>query len=1067
MEYQPKDAFYDFESLTNLTTLSAYMPSNNKLFVGLSVQNDSVQANAPDLKPFFKNKQNAFAEIEARIRQVNKNHIFELNHKNNTPLIIEFLDIRALCRLMVDDWIQVSENGSQGTIFGFNSQHYDIPILAHIYDLSSGVNEHNDGIFQTHIVRNLSDQIIVDKVSPYKLFAFGSTGRDIFMKLQQSPQTIDIQILNEKLRNASLKRLSAQMGFQILTSNKLTDEAQTITNLDDVAELIAYNVSDVLNSKQLFELKSYQNPFETGSKMLARYQERFKGLYLKRDTTSAKFIEKVIAPSVEDKLVDDPKLELVFPMSDGYLINKNAITALQQLLSIYNQLPNNEQKISVENISRFDQQSEMTSLLKTILPIITQTKLATDFDYNRAIESILSDPKFRYIWPLFQYGNGQRNLYFKDNVLQIDLVEYFNFRFLDIYYKKYHDSMYHDAYIYLKTLNWHDVSDKRKRHEIVYSLPNALHSGANILMPKGKPVLTKISVGGAHGSFIDRASYETKLKDIQAENQALTTALTAIQKFYFDLAKALKHHDKSIAKNPHQPEVADPKILDLDIEDLAAILVRNTKKKPTAKSPVGGFSHNEPQDIINLVPSDYTTGTYKSAKFKKPKKLPNITKYTSTIDTKQAVHIDISSYYPTLIALLHVFSSKDEHGNQIDLYGELLNDRLKIKSSLPEDLSTWSDKDYYNQSIELLDKLLLNSASGAADADYDNNIVVGNKIMRMRLSGQIIITILAFLISEADGVPNSVNTDGIYSNDISLDEANQIIKSWAKTFNLSADGEIIDHFISKDSNNRLEIVYSEKAGKEIVASASGGTISHHKGTNADKNIALPPIIDKTLVEYLYQHKTPLDTFDEPWVWQYINDIRDQEFLKQHQLVTEAFSNSDMKERAEILQNARDSLSKTLTFFQHIVTSNPNKLRFITFEDDNGKPIYKSPINRVFFIDPNCIDEIPESPFKQNLHPTLMKLIVINKTVNENPEAVAIAKTTGLINRHDVQELLAQHGHISESAISNIDPEIIVTIQNQDLKYTNPDILNCLDIDAYVKIVKIQWENWSQKHLTNY
>lgn len=1070
MQYKKNDAFYDFEVLANLITLAAYQPKTNILYLGYETHTENTQGIA-NLQEVLDATPNWKEILKQKIREINTFNIDRLTNINIIPL-------RELTDMFLAWSNQNNKNKDNiATIFGFNSQHYDVPILADI-----SVSYIEDKQITTENIRATSDRIIVDKISPYKLFERGSMKQVALQNLQKNPSFLDVQIINEKLRHTGLKRLSAQAGLKILTSQKLKD-GDPIVTFEDMCELIAYNVSDVFNTQDIFESKDYQNPYNTGVSMLERYKEQFKGLNLKRDTTSAKFIEYVIAPSYEDKLHDDKYLQLRYPMYNGYL-HGDGKQRIKLMIDGYNK--KFEPKFDT-NLD-YDLQENFEPFIRAyLLQIIkkesgNEIKDPTDAYLNNTIELILNrDAKtannYEAIRPIFEYEKGHRKIYFKDDEIQIDLVEYLKYNYIDKFNKKYHTTEYNDLYEYLNAFNNNDVSDKKFRTEIANNLPIQLKTGANILMPNNKPVILKVSVGGAHGNFLDRENYEKALN----ANMQFNENLNKIKDYYINLAEQVINQNFVDPENSLLPELEKPEILDLDPADLAPLLAKYTKKKPTKKSVSGGFAHNEPYEIRQLVPSDYVTGTYKEAKFKSQKAIPKTNNYTETIDSKNAVHIDISSYYPTLLSLLKVFISNkvDENGNRIDLYGELLKHRLKIKFSLPADITTWTEEDFLNKAIELLDKLLLNSASGAADATYDNNILVPNKIMRMRLAGQIIITILSFLISEADGVPNSINTDGVYSHDIDLDTANNIIKDWAKTFKLDADGELIDHFISKDSNNRIEIVYSKKAKSLVVASASGGTIGHHEGPDLQKNVALPTIVDNALVEYLFKQDRPLEHFDRDKVKSYIQKMIDDCIAEcdsyQPEFLAE-FNKPDSdptKNVKGVLKKITDISAKTLMHFQHIVVSNANKQRFITFTDNNGKPVYPSDINRVFFIDPDVAQEYRDDEssrlFKSNEeYPTKMRLVVVNKQVKKtNEEAQKVAEETGLLEKQEVKEALEAKSHISFMAITNIEDDWVVTRQNQDLRYIPLALLSCLDVDVYTDLVKIQWDNWADLHKTNY
>src|SRR5690606_74444 len=62
-----------------------------------------------------------------------------------------------------------------------------------------------------------------------------------------SGRYIDVARLNEKLQKVGLKRLLGMLGLQIMESDKLDAHNNTIRTLDELADLLAYNISDVVN----------------------------------------------------------------------------------------------------------------------------------------------------------------------------------------------------------------------------------------------------------------------------------------------------------------------------------------------------------------------------------------------------------------------------------------------------------------------------------------------------------------------------------------------------------------------------------------------------------------------------------------------------------------------------------------------------------------------------------------------------------------------------------------------------------------------------------------------------
>jgi len=89
---------------------------------------------------------------------------------------------------------------------------------------------------------------------------------------QLTGRYIDVSRINEGLQRVGLKRLLGMLGLDIIESDKLINDT-TIHNLEELADLFAYNVSDVVNLQHLFEHPVYQNGFNVRAKLLETYPQ--------------------------------------------------------------------------------------------------------------------------------------------------------------------------------------------------------------------------------------------------------------------------------------------------------------------------------------------------------------------------------------------------------------------------------------------------------------------------------------------------------------------------------------------------------------------------------------------------------------------------------------------------------------------------------------------------------------------------------------------------------------------------------------------------------------------------
>src|SRR5699024_2717947 len=100
----------------------------------------------------------------------------------------------------------------------------------------------------------------------------------------------------------------------------------------------------------------------------------------------------------------------------------------------------------------------------------------------------------------------------------------------------------------------------------------------------------------------------------------------------------------------------------------------------------------------------------------------------------------------------------------------------------------------------------------------------------------------------------STNTDGLYSI-LDTETNNRVLAEQSDAIGVDIEPEPM-FLISKDSNNRLELVPPEKGSVDSplldwqIAAASGGTLACHRGPRPDKALAHPAVLDFALAKYL-------------------------------------------------------------------------------------------------------------------------------------------------------------------------------------------------------------------------
>lgn len=183
-----------------------------------------------------------------------------------------------------------------------------------------------------------------------------------------------------------------------------------------------------------------------------------------------------------------------------------------------------------------------------------------------------------------------------------------------------------------------------------------------------------------------------------------------------------------------------------------------------------------------------------------------------TLDIENVIHVDVKSYYPNLNKLLGVFKGESSK----DYYANLLDTRFEIQGKLralqaKEDTRTEEQARLDAEQNAL--KLVLNSGTGGGNTFSKNNpyadLPVDNATISMRMIGNILIYILGQRLTVAGALVISTNTDGLHLTNIEIEETKAIVEQFEEDYGLQLDVSMIDRFISRNTNERIEIVDGE------------------------------------------------------------------------------------------------------------------------------------------------------------------------------------------------------------------------------------------------------------------
>lgn len=781
---------------------------------------------------------------------------------------------------------------------------------------------------------------------------------------------LDVARLNEKQSKVGLKRLLGMLGLQILESEKLSQNQDTIHNMDELLDLLAYNISDVVNLDKLFQHKVYKGQFQLKSRLLKTYPE------LIYDRVRPRGGKPEYRPDINPKSV----------RRDRLFIDSSSAQLTTKALCPYDHLSD----IPVVDFLYPDPR-KAKELGIPVVDVLEETK------------------KFFY-----------------DNFPQPEL-------------RKEFDRIY-NFYASIRGKNFNESANYRQDYpdsKGALNLKRHPKTDLNLFYyhKDGTPstCFVTFSTGGIHGAEYNKARFDADM----ANYQQTVAIQEAVMRLY---------------PNPVDLKVAK-KVLVNGQEYTAGrfLAAGSTTKQASYKN----LDKNRP--VLFKLSEDGST------------KLNPKYVYTSSDETN---HEDFTSYYPNLLRMMMAFYNA---GLGYDRYAEIFDNKqnygflMKSKTPMtPEQASmyralreaTGLPLDEFNVSQEERDlydilrdgtKLMLNSASGAADANFESTIRMNNQIIKMRIIGQL----FSYRIGQAQTLGGakitSTNTDGLYSVlESSLN--NILLEREAKNIGVEIEPEPT-YLISKDTNNRIEM--NPDTGK--IQSASGGTLACRQGPNPTKALAHPAIIDWALTEYLivaavnekggygnkYQGRSIGLDLD-------FDDALGESILKS---ATKAFPDR----------------VKFLTMFQNIVASAPGSITYI-FATKPGvpdKPIPMQHYNRVFIMKDDTADCV-------HLHAAAARKITPatltkrkrdpNARMQQNdPLAMDVLLAQG-VGYQDIP----QDCEAIIKKVTNIEDNWYMFIQNADLNYLSDKefnfIVDNLDYEKYLMLLRDAFENSWRNHI---
>lgn len=442
-----------------------------------------------------------------------------------------------------------------------------------------------------------------------------------------------------------------------------------------------------------------------------------------------------------------------------------------------------------------------------------------------------------------------------------------------------------------------------------------------------------------------------------------------------------------------------------------------------------------------------------------------------------AIHEDFSSYYPNLLRNLNAFYNP-QLGE--DRYTQMYYDKQHYGKLMKDPSLSEDERKMYNILREGT-KLVLNTASGAGDASHDTSIRMNNRIISMRLIGQM----FSWRIGQAQAVHGadiiSTNTDGLYSV---LDEEtnNRVLAEQAKIINVDIDPEPL-LLVSKDSNNRIEIEAPDPTGQvpgwqSRITGASGASLSCYNGPDPSKSLAHPAVVDYGMAHYLrliaggYQPKNS----DHPLA---MHESFNMEVGRS--ILNELLDNTDPVKLATYFQNVIAASPGSITYpfaMDHPTTYLTDKEGNPTDQLDYSPSAQRNPramqhINRLFVVTEGTEDTINiaaagawtiSAVNKASRSKRGDKSVIIDHEVAE-----PILRANGLsLVTSDVREgytKLPENQDVTVRKVSGVEAHWPLLVLNTDLHRMDPDqlrktIIDKLDIEVYLQMIADEFnDNW--------
>lgn len=509
----------------------------------------------------------------------------------------------------------------------------------------------------------------------------------------------------------------------------------------------------------------------------------------------------------------------------------------------------------------------------------------------------------------------------------------------------------------------------------------------------------KFGLGGIHGAEYNKALYD---HDVAMFNKSIED-LEYVKSIYpdpIDLKKAKYILMPDFTVRPAKDFLAPRSTLkssrykEITMDDAPVLFTQSTKRDKNGKTTKGEWKINKKYTFTSADPTN---------------------------------HEDFTSYYPNMLIWLDAFWNE---GLGYDRYAEIFEDK-QTYGKLMKDKSLPEEERIRYSILREGTKLILNSASGAADANFYNPIRMNNMTMSMRIIGQLFTFRIAFAQAMQGAKVASTNTDGLFTV-MEATKNNTILEREAADIHVEIEPEPT-FLISKDSNNRLEM--NTETGE--IENVGGGTLKCRKGPNPTKALAHPAITDWALSEYL------------------VFCSMNQFWGKDDVTLSSPFKDSAGENILNAALKEFDSV-KGLTMFQNIISSSHGSVNYIfgTTDENPDKPIIMQHYNRVFIMK-------DKTPGTIHIQAANAKQITPAMIAKRNRDSEALQQhdpfALGILEQYGVpQKDIPINKEATIKKVTGIEPEWYIMVVNEDLTGLSDErrrfIYDNIDYEKYKQLL---------------